>query len=223
MVYLVPLVDPDGADLVAGPSRRAAQNIALPRRSRRRFPDVPFPSGWKANLSGVDLNLNYPARWGRRLAGSRPQRALPALHPRLSAITAGSAGDSRSRRLHGLHPPGSHAGAAHAGARDLSRPEEDAPEGSEPLAQALAAASGYGLRTSRRSRPTRASRTGSCSGSTVRRSPWKCGLGENPLPPSALDGLCARSSSHCSSQRTVVEGWFSSRVRRFKPPPGLVF
>ena len=63
MVYLVPLVNPDGADLAAGgcapesPEYRAAASIAA------RYPDIPFPSGWKANLRGVDLNLNYPARW----------------------------------------------------------------------------------------------------------------------------------------------------------------
>ena len=63
MVYLVPLVNPDGADLAAGvcapgsPEYRAAADIAA------QYPDIPFPSGWKANLCGVDLNLNYPARW----------------------------------------------------------------------------------------------------------------------------------------------------------------
>ena len=63
MVYLVPLTNPDGADLAAGacapdsPEYRAAAAIAA------QYPEVPFPSGWKANLRGVDLNLNYPARW----------------------------------------------------------------------------------------------------------------------------------------------------------------
>ena len=61
MVYLVPLVNPDGADLAAGvcapgsPEYRAAADIAA------QYPDIPFPSGWKANACGVDLNLNYPA------------------------------------------------------------------------------------------------------------------------------------------------------------------
>lgn len=62
-LYVVPMVNPDGVDLVTGaipPDSReyqAAQDIAA------RFPDIPFPEGWKANLMGVDLNLQYPAGW----------------------------------------------------------------------------------------------------------------------------------------------------------------
>lgn len=62
-LYLVPMVNPDGVDLVTGAitpgsdEYNAAQDIAA------FFPAIPFPGGWKANLIGTDLNLNYPAGW----------------------------------------------------------------------------------------------------------------------------------------------------------------
>lgn len=61
-LHLMPLVNPDGLDLVTGALGEGeyydnAKNITSD------FPFVPFPSGWKANIKGVDLNLQYPAEW----------------------------------------------------------------------------------------------------------------------------------------------------------------
>ena len=57
------MVNPDGVDLVTGnlavssPSYQKALNIT------NDFPNIPFPDGWKANINGVDLNLQFPAGW----------------------------------------------------------------------------------------------------------------------------------------------------------------
>lgn len=61
-VTLVPAVNPDGIDLVTGELQtgefyRGAQLIAA------EWPELPFPSAWKANIRGTDLNLQYPAGW----------------------------------------------------------------------------------------------------------------------------------------------------------------
>ena len=61
-VTLIPAVNPDGIDLVTGELQqgefyRGAVNIA------DDWPNIPFPAGWKANIRGTDLNLQYPADW----------------------------------------------------------------------------------------------------------------------------------------------------------------
>ena len=62
-IYLVPMVDPDGVDLVVGAIGPGNIQFDLAQRLARDYPSIPFPEGWKANLLGVDLNLNYPAGW----------------------------------------------------------------------------------------------------------------------------------------------------------------
>ena len=62
-VYMVPMVDPDGVDLVTGAIAPGSGQYTLARELADGYPDIPFPEGWKANLLGVDLNLQYPAGW----------------------------------------------------------------------------------------------------------------------------------------------------------------
>ncbi len=64
-IYMVPMVDPDGVDLVTGAIAPGDIQYDLARRLAQDYPSIPFPSGWKANLLGVDLNLQYPAGWLR--------------------------------------------------------------------------------------------------------------------------------------------------------------
>lgn len=62
-IYMVPMVDPDGVDLVVGAIGPGNIQFDLAQRLAQDYPAIPFPAGWKANLLGVDLNLQYPAGW----------------------------------------------------------------------------------------------------------------------------------------------------------------
>ena len=62
-IYTVPMVDPDGVDLVTGAIEQGTLEYETARRLGDNYPNIPFPDGWKANLLGVDLNLQYPAGW----------------------------------------------------------------------------------------------------------------------------------------------------------------
>lgn len=62
-IHIVPMVDPDGVDLVTGAIAPGSPEYTAAEQIASNFPGIPFPDGWKANLNGVDLNLQYPAGW----------------------------------------------------------------------------------------------------------------------------------------------------------------
>lgn len=60
-IYIMPMVNPDGVDLVIkglSPDNPFYQDLL-----RWNNTGLPFSAVWQANIRGVDLNLNYPAGW----------------------------------------------------------------------------------------------------------------------------------------------------------------
>lgn len=62
-LYIVPMVNPDGVDLVTGSIKNVENAYKNVVQIADNFPEIPFPGGWKANINGVDLNLQFPAGW----------------------------------------------------------------------------------------------------------------------------------------------------------------
>ncbi len=64
-LFVLPLVNPDGVDLVNGAIPVDSPYYINARAIASAYPAISFPNGWKANIAGTDLNLNYPASWER--------------------------------------------------------------------------------------------------------------------------------------------------------------
>lgn len=56
-------INPTGVDLVTGTIQISSPSYQKALHIANNFPEIPFTNGWKANLNGVDLNLQFPAGW----------------------------------------------------------------------------------------------------------------------------------------------------------------
>ncbi|WP_058306497.1 M14 family metallopeptidase [Gracilibacillus massiliensis] len=80
---LVPMVNPDGVDLVLNGAEAAGdlrESVLALNNGSNDF------SGWKANINGVDLNNQYPALWDTE-AGRKPTSPSPRDFPGYQPLT----------------------------------------------------------------------------------------------------------------------------------------
>ncbi len=57
-LYIVPMVNPDGIDLVTGNLDKNGYVYKNYMTLASNYPDIPFPNGWKANFKGESL-INF--------------------------------------------------------------------------------------------------------------------------------------------------------------------
>ena len=206
-IHTVPMVDPDGVDLVTGAICEGSGEWEDARRLADNYPDIPFPDGWKANLKGVDLNLQYPAGWlrareikfsqGFTRPGPRDYVGKAPLSQQESRALARYTEEIDPRIVLALHTQGEVI---------YWQFEDRAPRGARELGEEFARLSGYRLSDV----PYSSSFAGykdwfirffNRPGYTI-----EVGLGENPLPISQFNEIYPRILGILTTAATGLPG-----------------
>lgn len=145
LISIVPALNSDGIDLVTGELQggefyRQATKIAAD------YPQFSFPSGWKANIRGTDLNLQYPAGWEQAKANKYAQGIVSPAPGDYVGPYPLSAPESRAMYDYTLSLGPELILAYHTQGEVIYWKYEDLePPGAREIGEILASASGYTL------------------------------------------------------------------------------
>ncbi len=191
-ISLIPAVNPDAMDLVTG-ELQSGTAYQRARRIAEAYPRFPFPAGWKANILGVDLNLQYPAGWEQARENKYAQgiaSPAPADFVGTAPLTA-----AESRALYEYtfaFDPALTLSWHSQGEVIYWRYQDREPEGAGRIAEVFSRASGYAVEET----PYASGFAGykdwfilayDRPGYTI-----EAGLGQNPLPISAFAAVYAK-------------------------------
>ncbi len=185
-ITLVPMVDPDGVDLVTG-AMEPGTALRQTEEIAGDFPRIAYPEGWKANIQGVDLNLQYPANWDRAREIKFAQGyTKPAPRDYVGAAPLSAPEARAMARLTRIVNPALTLSLHTQGEVIYWRFGRQEPPGGEALGERLAQASGYSLETTPDASDNAGYKDWFIQEYDRPSYTIECGRGENPLPLAQL-------------------------------------